>query len=70
MKNILCSNIESLSNYVKDLEKYPLLLPKEPSSSRQSALNYLKQNNVKIIPKMNRWGVFLCRFKRRFKSRL
>lgn len=38
---------------VKDLEKYPILLPKEPSSSRQSALNYLKQNNVKIIPKMN-----------------
>ncbi len=44
----ISSNIKA-----KDLEKYPILLPKEPSSSRLSALDYLKQNNVNITPKMN-----------------
>lgn len=38
---------------LKELTDYPILLQKEPSNSRASALNYFNQNNIQIKPKMN-----------------
>lgn len=38
---------------INDLINYPILLQKTPSNSRNSIDNYLKENNIKIEPKMN-----------------
>ena len=38
---------------VSELEKYPMLLQKDPSNSRRSVDRYFKNNNIKIEPKMN-----------------
>lgn len=38
---------------IEELEKYPMLLQKNPSNSRRSVDKYLKKHNIKIEPKMN-----------------
>lgn len=37
---------------LKDLNNYPLLFQKKPSNTREYLDQYLKQNNVQLIPKM------------------
>ena len=49
-------NYSTLSKKEVDLEeliKYPLLLQKSPSNSRDSADKYFKDNNIDIDPRMN-----------------
>ncbi len=38
---------------IKDLLSYPILLQKEPSSSRKTIDNYCRSNNITIKPSMN-----------------
>lgn len=38
---------------IKELEKIPILLQREPSNSRTSAEEYFKENNIIVNPKMN-----------------
>ncbi|MCM1053015.1 MAG: LysR family transcriptional regulator [Ruminococcus sp.] len=38
---------------ITELVKYPIILPKMPANGRINADKYFKENNLKVIPKMN-----------------